>query len=85
MDFFEKNKALAMTSKMHLAPFSLAKNFLQSYQGIIRILQSVDRVWTEWFLNPLLKLLSIKLPIWESKVSCRLGDLLFLIQKLNTQ
>ncbi len=34
MKFFVKNKALAMTGKMHLAPFSLAKNFLQSYQGI---------------------------------------------------
>ena len=63
MEFFVKNKTLAMTSKMHLALFSLAKTFLQSYQGIIRILQSVDRVWTEWFWNPLLKLLSIKLSI----------------------
>ena len=34
MEFFFKNKILAMTSKMHLALFSLAKNFLQSYQGI---------------------------------------------------
>ncbi len=33
MEFFVKNKTLAMTSKMHLALFSLAKNFLQSYQG----------------------------------------------------
>ena len=47
MEFSVKNKTLAMTSKMHLALFSLAKTFLQSYQGIIRILQSVDRVWTE--------------------------------------
>ncbi len=47
MEFFVKNKKLAMTSKMNLAHFSLAKNFLQSYQGIRRILQSVDRVWTE--------------------------------------
>jgi len=36
MEFFVKNKTLAMTSKMHLAPFSLAKTFLQSYQGIWR-------------------------------------------------
>ena len=47
MKFFVKNKTLAMTSKMHLAPFSLAKNFLQSYQGVWRILQSVDSVWME--------------------------------------
>ena len=45
MEFFVKNKTLAMTCKMHLALFLLAKTFLQSYQGIIRILQSVDRVW----------------------------------------
>ena len=34
MEFYIKNKTIAMTSKMHLAHFSLAKNFLQSYQGI---------------------------------------------------
>ena len=32
MEFSVKNKTLAMTSKMHLALFSLAKTFLQSYQ-----------------------------------------------------
>ena len=34
IEFLVKIKTPAMTSKMHLAPFSLAKNFLQSYQGI---------------------------------------------------
>ena len=42
-----KNKSLDMTSKMHLARFPLAKTFLQSYQGVWRILQSVDSVWME--------------------------------------
>jgi len=32
MEFFVKNKTLAMTSKMHLAPFSLASSLFQSYQ-----------------------------------------------------
>ena len=47
MKFFVKNKTLAMTSKMHLAPFSLASSLFQSYQGVWRILQSVDSVWME--------------------------------------
>ena len=47
MEFSVKNKTLAMTSKMHLALFSLASNLFQSYQGIRRILQSMDRVWME--------------------------------------
>jgi len=34
IEFLVKIKTPAMTSKMHLAPFSLTKNFLQSYQGI---------------------------------------------------
>jgi len=37
MEFFVKNKTLAMTSKMHLAPSSLASSLFQSYQGIRRI------------------------------------------------
>ena len=40
MEFFVKNKTLAMTSKMHPAPFSLDKNFLHSYQGIWRNLSA---------------------------------------------
>ncbi len=32
IEFLLKNKTLAMTVKMHLALFSLAKTFLQSYQ-----------------------------------------------------
>jgi len=36
MEFSVKNKTLAMNNKMHLAPFSLARNFLQSYQLIWR-------------------------------------------------
>ena len=63
MKFFVKNKTLAMTSKMHLALFSLASSLFQSYQGIRRILQSVDRVWMEWLLHPFLNLLSIKVLI----------------------
>ena len=47
MEFSVKNKTVAMTSKIHLALFLLASNLFQSYQGIRRILQSVDRVWTE--------------------------------------
>ena len=42
MDFFEKNKTLAMTSKMHQVHFSLASSLSQSYQGIRRILQIVN-------------------------------------------
>ena len=34
MELFVKNKNLSMTVKMHHIHFSLAKNFLQSYQGI---------------------------------------------------
>ena len=63
IEFLVKNKTLAMTNKMHYARFPLASSLFQSYQGVWRILQSVDRVWTEWFWNPLLKLLSIKLSI----------------------
>tara|TARA_Y100000746_G_C15082826_1_gene276843 strand:- start:226 stop:429 length:204 start_codon:yes stop_codon:yes gene_type:complete len=40
MEFFLKNEPLAMTSKLHLAPFSLAKNFLQLYQWIWRNLSA---------------------------------------------
>ena len=47
MEFSVKNKTLAMTSKMHLALFALASSLFQSYHGIRRILQSVDRVWME--------------------------------------
>ena len=49
MDFFEKNKALAMTSKMHLAPFSLAKTFLHSYQGITAILEAWRTCYPNFF------------------------------------
>ncbi|KGG00077.1 hypothetical protein EU98_1606 [Prochlorococcus marinus str. MIT 9314] len=42
-----KNKNLDMTSKMHLAPISLASSLFESYQGVWRILQSVDSVWME--------------------------------------
>ena len=45
MEFFVKNKTLAMTSKMHLAPFSLAKTFLQSYQGIWAIFWASMRLY----------------------------------------
>ena len=34
IEFLVKIKTPAMTSKMHLAPFTLAQNFFQSYQGI---------------------------------------------------
>ena len=63
MEFSVKNKTLAMTSKMHLALFSLASSLFQSYQGVWRILQSVDSVWMEWFLHPFINLLSINLSI----------------------
>ena len=62
---FLKNKTLAMTSKMQLAPSSLASSLFQSYQGIRRILRSVDEVWTDCYF-PFLNLLSIKLSFQES-------------------
>ena len=50
MEFFVKNKTFAMTSKMHIALFSLAKNFLQSYQGIWRNLSARILLESEFFL-----------------------------------
>ena len=50
MEFFVKNKNPAMTSKMHLALFSLAKTFLQSYQGIWRNLSARILLESEFYL-----------------------------------
>ncbi len=47
MEFSVKNKTLAMTSKMHLALFSLAKTFLQSYLRILAIFEA----WRTCFPN----------------------------------
>ena len=60
MEFFVKNKTLAMTSKMDLAPFSLAKTFLQSYQSIWDI-SKIEIGTIRTFLG--MNLLSIKVPI----------------------
>ena len=48
MEFFAKNKTLAMTIKMHHARFPLAKNFLQSYQGIWRNLSAIILLKSEF-------------------------------------
>jgi len=44
MEFLVKNKTLAMTSEMHLALISLARNYCQSYQSFMRKLQCVNGV-----------------------------------------
>ena len=49
IEFLIKNKTLDMTSKMHLAPISLAKNFLQSYQGIWRNLSARILLESDFF------------------------------------
>ena len=49
MEFFVKNKTLAMTVKMNLVHFSLAKNFLRSYQGIWRNLSARILLESEFF------------------------------------
>ena len=68
MEFFVKNKILAMTSKMNLANFSLAKTFLHSYQRILVILKA----WNRRFSNFLgIKLLSIKVPFRKVKGNIR--------------
>jgi len=59
MEFSVKNKTLAMTSKMHLAPFSLAKTFLQSYQANWRNLSARNLLESDFFIC----LLSIKVTI----------------------
>ncbi len=59
MELFVKNKSPAMTSKMHHALFSLAKNFLQSYQEIWRNLSAGILLESEFFIF----LLSIKVSI----------------------
>ena len=59
MEFSVKNKTLGMTSKMHLALFSLARTFLHSYQGIWAILKiEIGAIRTFLGIN----LLSIKVP-----------------------
>ena len=59
MEFLVKNKTLAITVKMHLARISLAKTFLQSYQGISAILRLGGRVIQTFCMN----LLSINFTI----------------------
>jgi hypothetical protein len=59
IEFLVKIKTPAMNSKMHLAPFSLAKNFLQSYQAIWRNLSARILLESEFFIF----LLSIKVSI----------------------
>jgi len=49
MEFLVKNKTLAMTSKMHLAPFLLAKNFFQSYLGISAIFEAWSTSYPNFF------------------------------------
>ena len=49
MEFSVKNKTLGMTSKMHLALFSLAKTFLQSYQGISAIFEAWRTCYPNFF------------------------------------
>ena len=60
MEFLIKNETPAMTSKMHLALFSLAKTFLQSYQSIWDI-SKIEIGTIRTFLG--MNLLSIKVPI----------------------
>ena len=50
MEFFVKNKTIAMTSKMHLVPFSSAKTFLQSYHGICWNLSARISLESEFYL-----------------------------------
>ena len=59
MEFFAKNKTLAMTSKMHLAHFSLASSLFQSYQGNWRNLSARILLESDFFIC----LLSIKVTI----------------------
>ena len=50
MEFFVKNKTLAMTVKIYFARFSLAKTFLHSYQGIWRNLSARILLESEIYL-----------------------------------
>ena len=50
MEFSVKNKTLAMTSKMHLALFLLAKTFLLSCQGIWGNLSARILLESEFYL-----------------------------------
>ena len=45
MEFFVKDKTLAMRSKMNIAIFLLAKTFLQSYQWFLVILEAWKRCY----------------------------------------
>ncbi len=57
MELFVKNKSLSMTVKMDHIHFSLAKTFLQSYQGIWAIFWASMSRYPNFFS---INLLSIK-------------------------